>query len=70
LGVEVNEEDSATCFSRACRQMDGGGGFTHPSLLIYDGNNAHRKWNGGGGWVVEVIRRIGSLDLWEGLPIF
>jgi hypothetical protein len=70
LGVEVNEEDSATCFSRACRQMDGGGGFAHPPLLIYDGHNAHKEGKRRGGWVVETIRRIGSLDLWERIPIF
>jgi hypothetical protein len=70
LRVEIDEEDAAASLRSPSRQMDGRGGFAHPSLLIDDGYNAHRKWKRRRGWVVEVIRWIGSLDLWWGLTIF
>ena len=70
LGIEVDQEDPLTGFGRSGSQMDGGGGFAHPPLLIYDGHNAHKEGKRRGGWVVETIRRIGSLDLWERIPIF
>ena len=43
LGVEVDEKNPATCFSCTGGKVDGCGGLTHASFLVYDGNNAHTK---------------------------
>ena len=64
LGIQVDEEDSPPGFSGPGGQVDGGGGLAHASFLIHYGYDAHRKGKRRKGWVVEPIRRMGSLDLW------
>ena len=44
LRVEIDEQDAAARLGGPGGQMDGGGGFADPSLLIHNGYNAHRKW--------------------------
>jgi len=43
LGIEVDEENASACLGRPCSQMNGGGGLSHPSFLIHNGNNAHTQ---------------------------
>ena len=43
LGVEIDQENPATCFGCTGSKVDGCGGLPHASFLVYDGNNAHTK---------------------------
>jgi hypothetical protein len=44
LRVEIDEQDALTTSGKACGKVDGGGGFTHPALLVGDGYNW--RWHG------------------------
>ncbi len=53
LGIEVDQEDTATGLRCAGGEMNGGGRLADAPFLVHHGHNAHRTGNDGGGGVVE-----------------